>query len=63
MAKRDAVGDPEDVGIDRDPRIAERHIDHDVRGLAADARQRFQNFDAVRHLAAEILDQPSAPGR
>ena len=41
LAGRDAgaVGDPEDVRVDRDRRFPERGIEDDVGGLAADARQ------------------------
>ena len=38
--------------------FAESHVDHDARGLAPDARQGLQDLDGVRHLAAELLDQP-----
>jgi hypothetical protein len=34
-----AVRHPEDVRVDRDRRLAERGVEHDVGGLAADARQ------------------------
>ena len=39
-----AVADAEDVRVDRDRRLAERDVEHDVRGLAADARQRFERL-------------------
>src|SRR4051812_40930282 len=44
LARRDAraVGDAEDVRVDRDGRLAEGGIQHHVRGLAADAGERFQ---------------------
>src|SRR5262249_53550566 len=36
-----AVADLEDVGVDRDGRLAERDVEHHVGGLAPDARQRL----------------------
>ena len=33
-----AIGDPEDMGVHRDRRLSERDVEHDVRGLASDAR-------------------------
>ena len=43
LARRQAgpVGQPEYVGIDRDCRFAERRIEHNVGGFAADAGQRL----------------------
>ena len=35
-----AVADAEDVRVDRDGRLAEGDVEHDIRGLPADARQR-----------------------
>ena len=39
-----AVADAEQMRVDRDGRLAERDVEHDVRGLAADARQRLQRL-------------------
>ena len=36
------VGDPEDMCIDGDLRLAEYHVENDVRGLASDTGQRFE---------------------
>ena len=52
-----AVADAENVRIDRDGRLAESDIEHDVRGLAADAGQRFQRLAIVRDLAAMLRDE------
>ena len=45
--------------VDRNGRLAERHVEHDVRGLAPDAGQRLQRRALSRHLAAILRDQPS----
>ena len=55
--KPGAVADPEDVGVDRDGRLAERDVEHDIGGLAADAGQLLQRLARGRHLAAVIVDQ------
>ncbi len=57
-----AVRDPEDVGVDGDRRFAERGVQHDVRGLAADAGQGFQRLAVARHFAAVLLDEDAAGG-
>ena len=59
VARREvgAVRDAEDVRVDRDRRLAEGGVEHDVRRLAADARQRFQRFALARHRAAVLLEQ------
>ncbi len=36
-----AIGDPEDVGVDRDDRLPEGGVEDDVCGLASDAWQRL----------------------
>src|SRR4051812_9129062 len=51
------VCDPEDVGIDRHRRLAERGVQHHVRGLAADAGQALERIAAARHLAAVLFQQ------
>ena len=38
------VADAEDVRVDRDRRLAERDIEHDICGLAPDAGQRFERL-------------------
>ena len=43
-----AIADAEDVGVDRDGRLAEGDVEHHVRGLAADAGQRFERVAVVR---------------
>ena len=55
-----AVGNAEDMGVDRHRRLAERDVEHHVGGLAADARQSLQGLARARHLAAVALDQQSA---
>ena len=47
-------GDAQHVAIDRQPRHAERVAEHDVGGLAADARQLDQRVHVGRHLAAVL---------
>ena len=58
-----AVADAEDVGVDRDGRLAEGDVEHHVGGLAADAGQRLQRLARVRHLAAMLGDRASATAR
>ena len=55
--KAGPVRDAEDVRIDRDRIRAERHLQDDVRGLAADARQRFQRGAVGGYLAVVPLQQ------
>lgn len=57
MGESGAIGDAKDVGIDREGWLAERHIQHDVGGFAADARQCLQPRAVARHLSAVSLDQ------
>ena len=52
-----AVGDAEDVRVDRDHRLAEGGVEHDVGGLASDARQRLERLAVARHLAAVLAHQ------
>ena len=58
-ARRDAgaIAEAEDVRIHRHRAFAERDIQHDVRGLAADARQLLQCLAIARYFAAVPLDQ------
>jgi hypothetical protein len=46
-----AVAHAEDVRVDGERLFAERGVEHDVGGLAADAGQRFQLFACSRHRA------------
>ena len=52
-----AVADAENVGVDRDGRLAESDIEHDIRGLAPDAGQRFQRVAVMRNLPAVLGDE------
>src|SRR6202140_506643 len=55
--KTGSIGDAEYVRVHRHGVFAVRHVEHDVGGLAAGARQRFQLRAGARHLAAELRDQ------
>jgi len=55
-----AVGDPKDMRVDRDRRLAEGHVQHHVRGLASNAGQRLQGRAVTRNLAAMLFDQDPA---
>ena len=44
----------EHVRVDGQGRLAEGDVEHDVGGLAADARQRLQRLALARHLAAVL---------
>ena len=59
LARRYArtVADPKDVGIDRLCRKLEPHVQHDIRRLAPDARQRLKGCARRRHLAAIFIHQ------
>jgi len=59
LARRQAgaVGNAEDMGVDRDGLVAEGDIQDHIRGLAPDAGQFLQILAAVRHLAAVFLEQ------
>ncbi len=52
FARREAgpVGDPEDMGVDRDGRLAEGDVEHHIGGLAPDAGQFLQRLARRRHL-------------
>jgi hypothetical protein len=52
-----AVGDPEDVRVDRQRELAEGDVQHHVGGLAADARQRLERLASAWHLAAVLLEE------
>jgi hypothetical protein len=49
-----AVGDPEDVRVDRDRRLPERGVEHDVRRLATHARQALQGLARFGHPPAVL---------
>ena len=51
------VRDAKDVRVDRDRRLAERRVQDDVRGLAADAGQRLERLAIARHLAGMLGDE------
>jgi hypothetical protein len=51
------VANPEDVRVDRERLLAERRVENDVGGLAADSRQGLQLFAGARNLAAVFIDQ------
>jgi len=52
-----SIADPEDVGVDRERFLAERGVQNDIGGLAADAGERLQLFPSARHFAAVSVDQ------
>ena len=52
-----AVADSEDVRVDRERLLAERGVEDDVGGLAADAGQRLQLFARAWDLSAMPIDQ------
>src|SRR5688500_16295923 len=62
LARRDirTVGHPEDMSVDRDRRFPERDVQHDVRGLAADAGQLLERFAGSRNLATVLEEQHAA---
>ena len=49
-----AVGDPEDVRVDRDRRLPERGVEHDVRRLATHARQALERLAHFGHPPAVL---------
>ena len=63
LGDADAVRHAQHVAIDRQPGHAERVAEHDVRRLAADARQRGQRVHVGRHLAAVLARRAPAPCR
>ena len=52
-----AIGDAKDMRIDCHGRFAIGHVEHDIRSLAAGARQLFNLGAGARHLAAKIPHQ------
>jgi hypothetical protein len=51
------VADAKNVGVDRECFLAERCVEHDVGGLAPNARQLLQLFPGARDFAAVMVDQ------
>ena len=51
-----AVADSEDVRVDRERLLAERGVEHDIGGLAANPGQRLQLHAGARDLAAVPVD-------
>ena len=55
-----SVGDPEDVGVDRDGRLAKGDVHDHARGLAPDPGQRFERLALARHRTRVAFDQDPA---
>src|SRR4029077_14732962 len=53
-----SVADTEDMGVDCNRRLTKRNVEHDICGLAADARQRLQRLARARDLSAMLLHDP-----
>ena len=54
-----AIGDPENMGIDRNGRLAKCHVEYHIRRLAAHAGQGLESRAVAGHHAAVMLkDQP-----
>ena len=51
------VGDAKDMGVDRDRRLAEGLVQHDIGGLAPDTREGLQRVSRMGHLAVVPLQQ------
>ncbi len=62
LARREprSVGNPKDVRIDGNGRVAERRVQHHVRRLASDARQAFERLAFGRHFAVVLIQQNAA---
>ena len=58
------VANAENMGVDRDRRLAEGHVQHHVGGLASNPGKRLQGHPITRHFAAMLLDplHTSRPG-
>ena len=56
------VGDAEEVRVDGNGRLLEGDVEHDVRRLAADARQGFQRLPLGRNFPAVPLEQELRQG-
>ena len=57
-----AVGDAEDMRVDRDRRLAERGVEHDVGGLAPDPGELFERCAIGGDLATMFVDQNARGG-
>src|SRR5688572_29643575 len=57
-----AVGDPENMGVDRECLRSERAVHDDIGGLAAHARQLLERVAIGRNLAAMLLDESARQG-
>ena len=55
-----AVGNPEDMGVDGDGRLAEGDVEHHVGGLAPDPRQCLELLPVAGNLAPVFVDQDLA---
>ena len=51
------VGDPEQMRVDRNRRLAKGRVEHDIGGLAPDPGQRLQARPVARYFAPKPLDQ------
>jgi len=51
------IADAEDMRVDRKGLLAERGVEHDVRGLTADAGQFLEKFAGTGHFTAMLVDQ------
>jgi hypothetical protein len=52
-----AIADSKHVRVHGDGELAERDVQHDVRGLAAHAGKRLQRLARARHFAAVLVEQ------
>ena len=52
-----AIGDAEDVSVDRDRRMPERSVENHVGGLAPHARESFECFARLGYFTAMPFDQ------
>src|SRR6266403_366255 len=53
-----SIADTEDMGIDGNRRLTKGDIEHDICGLAADARQRLQRLARAGNLPVMLLHDP-----
>ena len=52
-----AVGDAKDMRVNGESLFAERGVEHDIGGFAANAGKRLQFLARLRHFAAMLVDQ------
>ena len=57
-----AVADAEQMGVDRDRRLAEGGVEDDIGGLAADPGKGFECLAGLGDFAAKLVDQPLREG-